>query len=161
VFLIPREHHVFAMRLVATSIVRTPMKAVMLAVLWLLTASAASAAPGPSAGRAGQHCGGQSTALRKLLRHPKSYGGPLAHSTHTSRLGLRFDLTARLRRAKRTSTGNEAAAIQNDAPAARVNGEDRSLPALRSLGFLIGPVDSHPRTRAFSPRSPRGPPAAV
>src|SRR5437773_8597143 len=95
VFLIPREHHVFAMRLVATSIVRTPMKAVMLAVLWLLTASAASAAPGPSAGRAGQHCGGQSTALRKLLRHPKSYGGPLAHSTHTSRLGLRFDLTAR------------------------------------------------------------------
>jgi len=137
------------------------MKAVMLAVLWLLTASAASAAPGPSAGRAGQHCGGQSTALRKLLRHPKSYGGPLAHSTHTSRLGLRFDLTARLRRAKRTSTGNEAAAIQNDAPAARVNGEDRSLPALVSLGFLIGPVDSHPRTRAFSPRSPRGPPAAV
>ena len=49
----------------------------------------------------------------------------------------------------------------DDAPAARVNGEDRSLPALVSLGFLIGPVDSHPRTRAFSPRSPRGPPAAV
>lgn len=141
---------------------RTLLKAIGVVVLWLLAASTVDAAPGPRHARGGGLCEAQpAAALKKLLRHPKSYGGPLATRPRPSRLGLRFDLTAHLKRTKRTSTGNDAAAIQNDAPAARVVANDGPLSALRPLGFLIGPVDSHPRTRAFSPRSPRGPPASV
>jgi hypothetical protein len=132
-----------------------------IAILWLLTCSSVTyAAPGGQ-GRSRLVCETNSQSLRKLLRHPKSYGGPLATKPKRTRLGLRFDLTDHLRRAKHTITGNDAAAIQNDAPAARVDADDQSLPSLQSLGFLTGPVDSHPRTRDFSPRSPRGPPAAV
>ena len=131
-------------------------------VLWLTAVARADAAPGPQRVREGSLCDAQQTsALKKLLRRPKSYGGPLATHQRASRLGLAFDLTAHVRRAKRTSTGQEAAAIQNDAPAARVDSNDGPLSVLRPIGFLIGPVDSHPRTRAFSPRSPRGPPASV
>jgi hypothetical protein len=130
--------------------------------LWLLTASSVDAAPGLLRAREPPPCDAQTTAaLKKLLRHPKSYGGPLATRPRSSRLGLRFDLEAHIKRAKRTITSNDAAAIQNDAPAARVDANDGPLAALRSLGFLVGLVDSHPRTRSFSPRSPRGPPASL
>jgi hypothetical protein len=143
-------------------IVRTLVKAGGVAILWLLTFSSVShAAPGPFKALDRLVCDAQSQALRKLLRHPKSYGGPVTTKQRRSRLGLRFDLTDHLHRAKRTPVGNDAAAIQNDAPAARIVSDDQSLPSLQSLGFLAGPVDSHPRTRDFSPRSPRGPPAAV
>ena len=141
-------------------IVRTFAKAGGVAILWLLTfSSVGQAAPGPLRALDRLVCDAQPQALRKLLRHPKSYGGPLATKQRRSWLGLRFDLTDHLHRAKRTTIGSDAAAIQNDAPAARVASDDRSLPSLQSLGFLAGPVDSHPRTRNFSPRSPRGPPA--
>jgi hypothetical protein len=140
---------------------RTLKLVVGVVAVWLLAASPVDAAPGPGRARETTPCDAQTTAaLKKLLRHPKSYGGPLATRPRTSRLGLRFDLEPHIKRAKRTSTGNDAAAIQNDAPAARVDADYGPLAALRSLGFLIGPVDSHPRTRSFSPRSPRGPPAA-
>jgi hypothetical protein len=144
------------------SLLRTPKKAIGIAALLLLAAAPAIAAPGPRQDRDQRLCDsqGQQATLRKLLRHPKSYGGPIANRPRNSKLGLRFDLSTHVRRAKRTVAGNEAAAIQNDAPAARVDADAGSQAALRPLGFLIGPVDSHPRTRAFSPRSPRGPPAA-
>ena len=140
------------------------MKAGVVALLWLLgSASNAHAAPTPSGGRDRLVCDEQAQArtLRKLLRQARSYGGPLATKPARSRLGLRIDLTAHLQRAKRAAPGNDAAAIQNDAPAARVDGDDQSAPSLRALGFLVGPCDSRPITLAFSPRSPRGPPAAV
>src|SRR5262249_3431057 len=121
----------------------------------------ASAAPSPAYASSSRACNGDQATLRKLLRHPKSYGGPLASRTRNPRQGPRFDLSAHMRRAKRTSLGTGAVAIQNDAPAARADGPDDHVASLRPLGFLVGSVDSHPRTRAFSPRSPRGPPAAV
>jgi len=141
---------------------KTALKTTVAAMLWLLvSASIAHAATGP--GRSIFVCDtqAQAKALRQLLRHPKSYGGPLATKPAHDRLGLRFDLTGRVHRGKRTPTGYDAAAIQNDAPAARVDTDDQSLPSLQSLGFLVRAIGSHPRTRSFSPRSPRGPPAAV
>ena len=142
--------------------VRTLQQLVGVAALCLLAASSVDAAPGPRRALEDRPCDARTPAgLKKLFRHPKSYGGPLATRPRGARLGLRFDLTAHVRRAKRTTTGNDAAAIQNDAPAARVDGNDDPLASLRPLGFLIGPVDSHPRTLACSPRSPRGPPASV
>jgi hypothetical protein len=139
------------------------MKIAAVALLWLLgSSSVAHAAPGLNRGsRLICDVQAQARALRKLLRHPKSYGGPLATRPQRDRLAVRLDLTDHMRRAKRTANGHDAAAIQNDAPAARVAAEDQAPPSLESLGFLTGPVDSHPRTRACSPPSPRGPPAAV
>jgi hypothetical protein len=151
------------MRLGAPTL-KTVMRTAAAAVLWLLvSASVTSAAPGLARSRNRLVCDVESQAqvLRQLLRHPKSYGGPLATKPSHRRLGLRFDLTDHVCRTKRATTGNDAAAIQNDAPAARVDAEDHARPSLRPLGFLVGPIDSHPRTRAFSPRSPRGPPEAV
>ena len=143
-------------------VVRTLTQLLSVAALCLLAASSVDAAPGPRRAREERTCDARTPAtLKKLLRHPKSYGGPLSTRPRSARLGLRFDLTAHVKRAKRTTTGNDGAAIQNDAPAARVDGHGDPLVSLRPLGFLIGPVDSHPRTRAFSPRSPRGPPASV
>ena len=131
-------------------------------LLFLVTASSADAAWGPRHTAAGALCEAQpGAALRKLLRHPKSYGGPLATRPRLSHLGLRVDLTPRFQRAKRSHRGDDDAAIQNDAPAARVDAGDSAVSALRPIGFLIGYVDSHHRTRAFSPRSPRGPPPGV
>src|SRR5262249_26267232 len=121
------------------------------------------ASPGPTQGRGELICDvqAQARALRKLLRHPKSFGGPLATRPARARLALKLDLTEHMRRAKHTSGANEAAAIHNDAPAARVAAEDQAPPSLESLGFLAGPVDSHPLTHDCSPRSPRGPPSSV
>src|SRR5262245_23109809 len=141
-------------------LLRSPLQAICIAVLSLLAASAASAAPAP--GNWGNRvCNSEQTTLKKLLRHPKSYGGPLATRVPNRRQGLGSDLSAHMRPAKRTSLGAGAVAIQNDAPAARADGDHDHLASLRPLGFLVGSVDSHPRTRAFSPRSPRGPPAAA
>jgi len=144
------------------TLLRSPIKAIPVLALWAMAATAASAAPAPDYTHSSLPCDGQQPpTLKKLPWHPKSYGGPLASRARSRRSGPRFDLSAHMHRAKRTGLGNEGAAIQNDAPAARVDFDDSSLAALRPLGFLIGPVDSHPRTRAFSPRSPRGPPATV
>ena len=130
-------------------------------VLLLLTASLAQAAPGPGR-RAGRLCDPQSTAtIRKLARHPKSFGGPVKRFARPSGSALLSDLTARLQRGKRAPAADDDEAIQNDAPAARIDVDDGQPPALRQLGLLIGLVDRHPRTRAYSPRSPRGPPALV
>jgi hypothetical protein len=145
-------------------LLRSLRKTAAVAVFWGLAASTTFAASAPETARESRRCDGQraegSSIARRLPRHPKSYGGPLASLTRSPRHGPRFDLSAHVRRAK-TSPGNDAAAIQNDAPAARVDAEDGPVAALRPLGFLVGAVDSHPRTRAFSPRSPRGPPPAV
>jgi hypothetical protein len=143
------------------ALLRTLTKTSAVGMVWLLTASTADAAPGPWHVSPGAICEARPTvALKKLLRRAKSYGGPLASRPRLSRLGLRLDPTPQFHRAKRTNDADDDAAIQNDAPAARVAAQDGTLSALRPIGFLVGHVDSHPRTRAFSPRSPRGPPTA-
>ena len=128
-----------------------------IALVGLLCASMANAAPVPRRGAAGPICDPQTPTHRKLPRHPKSFGGPLADRSDSSR-GVVTDLAARLQRGLRTNLASDDVAIQNDAPATQIDPDDRPIPSLRPLGLLIGSLDLRLETRAFSPRSPRGPP---
>ncbi len=144
----------------ATSLIaRISLKASSIALLWLLSASAAQAAPAPGRAAAGPACDPQTTTLRKLPRHAKSFGGPVALSPARSLYGL-TDITARMRRGTRVAFGDRFAAIPS-APAARIDGDDRPIPSLRPLGELVRSGDGRPHTHESSPRSPRGPPAAA
>jgi hypothetical protein len=139
--------------------VRTLMKTCGAALLPLVCASIVYAAPAPRRA-AGPICDPQTPAAsRKLPRHPKSYGGPLADRL-SSRM-LLTDLRARMVRGMRADLTSDEAVIQNDAPVAQMDGDDRPIPALRPLGLLIGPRDVRPDSEATSPRSPRGPPLFV
>lgn len=135
---------------------RMLMRASCVVLFWLLSVSfAQAAAQGHRATTA--KCDEHSTTLKKLIRHARSFGGPLARPPQRALFGL-SDITARLQRSARANPDDEHAAIQNDAPAANIDADVRATPTLQPLGLLVGPFDSHPRTRAFSPKSPRGPP---
>ena len=131
-----------------------------LAVL-LLCASITEAAPaGPR--RAGIHraCSEQTSRIRKIPRHPKSLGGPLARPSMHLPAGL-IDLTTIVKRGLRADLADDDEAIQNDAPAARIDVEQRLDAPLLPLGVLQGSFDRRLSTHAFSPRSPRGPPTSA
>ncbi len=141
-----------------SSPVRTFVTASSLGLLWLMSALPASAAP--SGRYAGPICDPQTTTLRRLARQPKSFGGPLKQP-HTPHLFGLTDPSARLHRGTRTIFDSDDAAIQNDAPAARIDDEARALPSLCPLGLLARPVDGSLHSPAFCPRAPRGPPLAA
>src|SRR5262245_62324037 len=115
------------------------MKAGSTLVLWLLFASVGYAAPGPSHSVAGRACSPHATKLRKLLRHPKSFGGPTAQPSKRALAGL-SDATARLHHGSRANPCEDDEAIQSDAAAARIDADDGDVPALRPLGVLQGPA---------------------
>src|ERR1043165_5524442 len=108
---------------------RALKQASVVTLLWLMSASFAHAATAPVRHDATPLCDATSTTLKKLLRHTKSFGGPLAHHPMRALYGL-TDLTARLRRGTHTTLGDEAAAIQNDAPAAHTGADNHLVPAL-------------------------------
>src|SRR2546423_1415250 len=141
-----------------TPLVRSLTTAASVALVW--TASVSPAAAAPAAGRAmGGSCEAQPSAVRKLSRHAKTFGGPLKR-----RGSLQFGLTdptARLRRATRTNFSTDQAAIQNDAPAAHIDEDGRPTHSLLLVGVLPHAVTIRPRSPTFSPRAPRGPPFAV
>jgi hypothetical protein len=140
---------------------RLLIKVSTVAALWLLCASVGYAAPAPRTGTAGRVCDPHATALRsKPGRIPKSFGGPLATPSKHVLAGL-TDGTARIRRGSQTDLNDDDEAIQNDAPAARIDEDDRPVPVLRPLGVLHGPFAPLLNSRAFSPRSPRGPPESA
>jgi hypothetical protein len=126
-----------------------------IALLSLMAASTADAAPRRHA--SGPICDPEAPIARKLPRHPRSFGGPLKRPSGRALAGLQ-DISARLRRGTRAFLGEEVAAIQNDAPATPTDAGDGLIPSLRPLE-TIRPIDLQPRSRAFSPRSPRGPPS--
>jgi hypothetical protein len=141
-----------------SSLVRTFVTASSLLLLWLVSVLPASAA---TSGRyAGPICDPQTATLRKLARQPKSFGGPLKQVRARQLFGL-TDPSARLQRGTRATFDGDDAAIQNDAPLARIDEEGRSLPSLCPLGLLARPVDGSLHSPAFSPRAPRGPPLAA
>jgi hypothetical protein len=133
------------------------MRASCVVLFLLLSVSFAHAASTPEHRATDAKCDEHSATLKKLIRHAKSFGGPLARPQQRPLFGL-TDITARLQRAPRANTDDEHAAIQNDAPAANINADVRATPTLQPLGLLVGPLDGQPRTRTFSPKSPRGPP---
>ena len=135
-----------------------PMTLGCAVLFWLVSASLAQAASTQGHRAMGSLCDAHSTTLRKLIRHSKSFGGPLAKRPQRALFGL-ADVTARLQRGAHASMNDgDDAAIQNDAPAANVDADGRTVPTLQPLGQLVGSLDRRPRTRTFSPKSPRGPP---
>ena len=127
-------------------------------LLWLLAATAAEAAPARRA--ASDRVCDAHTTLRTLRRQLKAIGGPLRKMKLKRRpvaVGL-IDTTARLGRATRTLISDDAAAIQNDAPIARVAADGCRVPTLLPVGVLPCSLEIRPSSRAFTPRSPRGPP---
>jgi len=136
---------------------RTLSMACSIAVLSLLSVSLADAAP--RRGKSGPTCDVQSPVARKLPRHPRSFGGPLKLPSRHALAGLQ-DITARLRRGTRAFLGDEVAAIQNDTQATGTDADDSLVPSLLPLEIVVS-IDVHPDSRAFSPRSPRGPPLSA
>ena len=131
--------------------------AASIALLSLLTVSLADAAPRRAA--SGPICDPQTPIARKLPRHPRSFGGPVKRPSSHALAGLQ-DLTARVQRGTHAFLGDNVAAIQNDAPIDGVDAGDCLTPSLRPLE-VIGAPNVQPRSRAFSPRSPRGPPLSA
>lgn len=139
------------------SLIRALTLAGSIALLTFLSVSTADAAPRRST--SGPICDPQVPVARKLPRHPKTFGGPLRRPSNHSLAGLQ-DITARVRRGTRAFLGDEVAAIQNDAPATGTEAGDSLIPSLLPLE-IVASLDVHPHSRAFSPRSPRGPPRSA
>lgn len=136
----------------------SPLHALTLAggIALLSLASVSLAGAAPRRGTSGPLCDPQTPVARKLPRHPKSFGGPLKRPSSHALAGLQ-DISARIRRGTHTVLGENAAVIQNDSSAAIADADDCLVPSLLLLE-IIGSPDVQPRSRAFSPRSPRGPP---
>jgi len=139
----------------------SPLRALTLAggIALLSLASVSLADAAPRRGSSGPICDPQAPVARKLPRHPKSFGGPLRLPSRHALAGLQ-DITARMLRGTRAFLGDNVAAIQNDAPVAGSDADDRLIPSLRPLE-IVASLDIQPRSRAFSPRSPRGPPLSA
>jgi hypothetical protein len=137
-----------------SSPLRALTTAASIALLSLLTVSLADAAP--RRGASGPICDPSTPVARKLPRHPRSFGGPVKRPSIHALAGLQ-DLAARVRRGTRAFLGETIAVIQNDTPVDETDASDRLLPSLRPLDIVAARV-VQPRSRAFSPRSPRGPP---
>ena len=152
----PQKERFGSMRFISLN-VRRLVKGCGAVLLPLLCASIVDAAPAPRRGAAGPLCDPQTPAHRKLPRHPKSFGGPLAERSSSSRVVL-TDLTARIQRGTRADLASDEEIIQSDAPLAQIDGDDRPVLALRPLGILVGSKDVRPDSQASSPQSPRGPP---
>jgi len=137
------------------------MTAARVALVGLACAAAsAQAAPRSGVGPTDEPCDPHTTTLRKFMRTPKSFGGPVAKRLRRVRIVVP-DATARLLRGARPNLGESAAVIQNDSAAADLDVDDCPVPSLRPLGVLARPHECRPRSHAFSPRDPRGPPSLV
>ena len=136
----------------------SPLRALTLAgsIALLSLASVSVVDAAPRRGTSGPLCDPQAPLARKLPRHPRSFGGPVKLPSRHALAGLQ-DLTARMLRGSRAFLGDEVAAIQNDTPATPTDAGDCLVPSLLPLE-IVASLDIHPRSRAFSPRSPRGPP---
>jgi hypothetical protein len=135
------------------------MRASSVAVLWLLFASVGYAAPAPH-GAGGRVCDNTTVVSKKLLRHRKSFGGPLARPSTRALAGL-TDPMVLMKRGSLPDDNDDDAAIQNDAPAAQIDVDEHATPALRALGLVPRVRDPRLPDRTFTPRSPRGPPVSI
>ena len=95
-------------------------------------------------------------APRTLYGHAPRHVGPVAPSM-ARRAGLGATGTL-LRRATGDSDDDDNLAVQDEAPAARIDAGDGAAPALEPAGTLAASRDSLPTHRILSRRSPRGPP---
>lgn len=145
--------------------VRTSVTAGSILAFVLLAASTAEAAHAHAhtarrAVAARRACDARKTTLKQFKRTPHHFGGPVMLPSQRALIGL-HDPTTRVARATQTDDDDDSAAIQNDAPAARIDIDSRGVPVLRPLGLLTGTATARPRPSAHSPKSPRGPPLAA
>lgn len=142
-----------------STISRTLFKACGALLLMLLSASVSEAAHAPrQVGARLCDARGQSTSIRKLIRQMRAVGGPLARKVRLARLTL-APRTIHFQRSSRAKSYDSYDAIQNDAPAAQ-SAVDPIVEPARLVAYLVD-FEQQPFTLAFSPRSPRGPPASV
>jgi hypothetical protein len=124
----------------------------------LLCASIAYAAPAGLRDAADHRaCFEQTSRIYKI---PKLPGGPPALRSMRLTAGF-LDQTMHVKRGQRANVPDDDEAIQNDAPAARIEIDDRRVPALLPLGVLQSSLDRPLTIHTFSPRSPRGPPTSI
>jgi hypothetical protein len=144
----------------SSSLARALMKGGGLVLVWLLVPSVASAAA--ASGRGGSRvCKAQAlVTLNRLARVARSVSGPVAHRFMRAALDL-TEGGERFERRARPFIGDDDEAIQNDAPAAWVVADVSLASGLEPIGFLARFGVRQPKVWDFSPRSPRGPPAAV
>jgi hypothetical protein len=141
-----------------SQIVRTSVKTGAILLALMLAASTAEAAHGSRhAAAARRACNARKTTLKQFRRTPHNFGGPVAKASPRALVGL-TDPTTRITHATETDDDGGSAAIQNDAPATGVDLDVRGAPVLHPIGLLVRVATARPRPRAFSPRSPRGPP---
>jgi hypothetical protein len=129
------------------------MRASCVVLLWLLSVSFAHAATTQGQRASATKCDEHSATLKKLIRHARSFGGPLAKPPQRALFGLP-DVNARsAARALGDLENDDDRAIQNDAPAANIDANGRSdadaatartFSSARSIGI---------RVHAHSPRS--------
>jgi hypothetical protein len=147
------------------SIVRTLLKASRIAVPCLVCLGTTAVASADQfqilrpQRRQATLCDPRMASLRKVIGAQRMVG-PLANRHKRIQGGL-TDATARLKRASHTKLGDDAVAIQNDAPAASIELDEGATSPLRALGVLGSSFDRLPRTTPFSPRPPRGPPSVT
>jgi hypothetical protein len=103
-------------------------------------------------------CSGRLT-LGALERQRAQQAGPVAQ--RPARAGSLAPTPMRITHGRSADADDEDAAIQDDAAAAHIDGNENVTPAFRALGVLASSYDKRPALGAFSPRSPRGPPRAV
>lgn len=104
-------------------------------------------------------CDPSAVTLRGLARIPKSFAGPQARPSREAQAWL-SNASPRFKHPTRLAFDDDDVAIQDDAPAAWRDDEERVLEGLEPLGVLPRACISAPNTDTFSPKSLRGPPLA-
>jgi hypothetical protein len=141
----------------SSSNVQKVMKVGGLVLLWLLCASIATAAPVHQRRAKSRVCDPHSRFTLRTIAANRPVAGPISIPSTRAQAGL-ADPTLLFQRGGAATFGDEVAAISNDAPAARIDGDVGLVPAFEPLGVLVRSVHRLPQSDAFSPRSPRGPP---
>jgi hypothetical protein len=136
---------------------RWVMKAGGWALLWLLWASTATAAPAHHRRQKPRVCDPRARLTLRVLSAHRPPAGPVSVPSTRARAGL-ADPMLLFQRGSGTAFADDIAAISNDVPAARIDADASLVPAFEPLGVLGRTVDRLPRIHSFSPRSPRGPP---
>lgn len=120
---------------------------------WLFAAPFASAAVRPTG------CAvGSDAKLHPRAATPFAPRFDLPNQSIARRAGL-GEIGAVFRSTTGDSDGDDDLVVQDEAPAARIDGGDGVAPALQPLGTLTSSRDALPAHRILSRQSPRGPPA--
>ena len=136
---------------------RLAPKAISVALLWLMSVSFSVAMP--ASGRVARFYDSHTAAVKKLVFHPRAASHPDTRTKRTYGI-RRHPLRCWVQRQHApTASDDDVQAIQNDTVAA-VPSAELDI-ALEKLGAFDDPIEPRASEAAFTPRSPRGPPAGT